>query len=142
MSLGTKTNIPICKFGPGGDYQWDYIPEHKNQCVGLLTPVTETVKYIIRSISYRLPVCAGSSVSNQEHNSFERRQSRECNTDKTRDTKNILSLSAEQTIFTDDAGTGRPAPKEPRNRVRALRRTPRKRFSVCLSGQSPLFETH
>lgn len=141
MSLDTKLNMPLCKFGPGGDFRWDYTPQIDNNRQGVFAPVAEAVKFVIKSISYRLPVCSGENEIVQEQHSFER-QNREFNTGKIRDTENIPSLSEQQAIFSDNARVVRAASKEPRHRVRALRRTPRKRFTVCLSGQSPLFETH
>lgn len=138
MSLNKKTEVPLCKFGPGGDYVFNYTPDDSNSRFEF--SFFEAVKVIAESISMRLPLVA-------EHKKMQTKSIERHNRDKyyacqDGNTESFSSVSAKQTVFTDNKRACGSIWKEPSNRIRTLRRPPKKRFSVCFTRENPLFEAH
>jgi len=159
-------NVPVCRFGPGGDYVNDW-PVKKNQPpVPESNPLGKVLALIAdvmgTAISGELMIQAQDKpyvgtggkvkqiqVDTQKPNNSKLTKEKSDPTDEpdhtnytttTAGAKDSCPVTKEPMLFTDDCRGSRGAKRKPHHRIRAYRRTGRKRPARKIQGQASLFE--
>jgi len=160
-------NVPVCRFGPGGDYVKDW-PLKENQTpnyhtnplgkvLALIADVVGTTVSGELMIQEQGPACIGADGKatkaqadiQKPNNNYMLREKQSGATDKsdhpsytpsTASTKDSSRIAAEPMLFADDSGSGRSAGSKPHHRIRAYRRASRKSTARRIEGQGTLFE--
>ena len=122
---------PICTFGPGGDYKKDYTPEPETEKDGL---IMKAISCVADSLITR--VAESDKETAGEDKKTEKKLT---DTKKDRDTAVHKTVSRTKSIPADNQGVGRTPSKKRNNRVRALRKPSRRRFSVVNQPEGTLF---
>jgi len=158
---------PVCRFGPGGEYVKDW-PAKKNQLpvpgsnqlnkvLALIADVMGTTVSGELMIQSQGPACVGAHgkaaplQANTESpaDNYMQRGKQSGATDKpdhtnytpsTAGAKDSSRIAAEPMLFSDDSGSGRGAGRKPHYRIRAYRRSSRKRPAHKIEAQATLFE--
>lgn len=155
------TEVPLCKFGPGGDYTSELHTttlqplnpqdEQTSPLGKVLTVIAEIIgatvqPEVLTEIACALPTDQLIAKSHSQ----EKTQDVQSATKPTSGShpKAITGasenwkLSTEPMLFSNDWGTGSDAQRKSNHRVRAHRRPSRKKITGGLHGQGSLFEAH
>jgi len=143
-------NVPVCRFGPGGEYVKDWpakkspLPEPESNPLGkvlaLIADVMGTTvggELMIQAgieepaENYLIPEKQSGAANRGENPSY---------APSTAGAKDSSRISAEAMLFADDSRSSRRAGRKPHHRIRAYRRTSRKRTARRIEGQGTLFE--
>jgi len=149
----TKQDIPLCKFGPGGDYvnSWSApespMPQERHSPLGkVLNLIAEILgaavqPEILTEIACALP----TEPLNLQTASREKTENEPAYSHHTPPASYAAAgktSCTEAMLFGDDWGTGCGPAHQPDHRVRARRRTSRKRPSGTFNRQGTLFDTY
>lgn len=150
-------NTPLCRFGPGGDFTFDWLTQSLNPD----QPADNRLDKILASLSEIIAAMLGAGpdarpAENQKyqqspkHIIFPIGQSKYADKtikpDKTphpataSTVKNGSSLPDQQMLFPDDGGDSRRASNKPKYRIRTYRRAAKKKALVGIFGQGSLFD--
>ena len=160
-------NVPVCRFGPGGDYVKNW-PGAKSQSpiqganplgkvLALIADVMGTTvsgELMIQSQKRLYISAAGIPKKTQadiegptDNHLLREKQSgaanqadHTSNAPSTAGTKDSSRIAKEPMLFADDSGSSGRAGRKPHHRIRAYRRASRKRTARRLEGQGTLFE--
>lgn len=154
--MSSKNDMPLCCFGPGGDFKKEYVPEEEATAHNDASTLRGLFETFSAALAEKLmwPVCVHidgkssfASNSKSKHQSLNHKfdiggYQGESYTNKTRNPANVQGISREKTLFPDDEGISKTAGKKSNNRVRTLQRSSPKRISIGIQGQGTLFETY
>lgn len=148
-------DIPLCKFGPGGDYVNTFNastspkPAEKESPLGqVLTAIAEIIgatvhPEILTEIACALPAAyEPQKPVSETHDHQEKPEDGVRKANHTQTTQNTLpsgKLSKEPMLFGDDWGTGSKLKYQPNHRVRTHRRASRKKAAGPVHRQGTLF---
>ncbi len=131
MNLEKRNNIPLCKFGPGGEYQNDW---------SMSQPVTNRSSSAIGKL---LDIIAEMTGLTEEPQPLTKKQvineAKQNNAKATSNSTISGRLSSQPTLFSDDIGIGSPSKARANNRVRTHRRVTKKRAANSCRWESTLF---
>ena len=160
-------NLPVCRFGPGGDYVKNWpgakaqLPIHEPNSLGkvlaLIADVMGTTVSGELMIQAQKPLyISASGIPKKSQADIEgptdnhllrEKQSgatgKPNNTNYTASTagaKDSSRIATEPMLFADDSGSSGRAGRKPHHRIRAYRRAGRKRPARKIEGQGTLFE--
>lgn len=154
----SKNDIPLCKFGPGGDYvnEWKALPStqssNKESPLGqVLNAIAEIIgatvqPELLTEIACALPPEPKKGVP--EKNNLICQENKEDGYHQPDHSKTIPSpvpggkLSKEPLLFSNDWGVGGGLKYKSNHRVRTHRKASRKKAAGPFNGQGTLFETH
>ena len=148
---------PVCRFGPGGDFisvwpgEYNASSQPSSSGLGkLLTLLGEMITAVLGSelnspsgVATSVHCLAGQIPAEEEKLKHAVRDSRTDEASYSAPTPVIESsgrFQGEPMLFGDDWGTGIGAGRKPKHRIRAYRRTSKKRHAFSLPGQGSLFE--
>lgn len=162
-------NVPVCRFGPGGDYVKDW-PAKKNQLpvpesnslgkvLALIADVMGTTVSSELMIQSQGPLYIGADGQAKkpdadiekptDNHLLREKQSGAANkfdhtsyAASTAGSKDSSRISAEPMLFADDSRSSRGAVHKPHHRIRAHRRSPKKRSANRNTKQATLFEVN
>ena len=159
MKLVTKKNnenAPLCKFGPGGDYVSVWQPEppesyEKSNCLKKVFTSTIEVAAILLGYKRTNPYIPFKNTSGSAETLFfhkeEMKNASESNRVHHKPHPATISvaqddsrISAEPMLFPDIGRNGIRIKHQPKHRIRAYKRTSKKRLTVRLTEQGSLFE--
>lgn len=151
---------PICKFGPGGDYVRTWPPKAAGKADGVgaaenpLRKVLERLADIIganvniASISgigvdgpQEIAACQIVNEEREEDHVATGNESGTGNAETIGDAQAHPAVRAEPLLFADDSRAGSGGRRKSNYRIRAHRKTARKRAAQKIDGQGTLFET-
>ena len=151
-------NVPVCRFGPGGEYVKDW-PAKKGQLpVPESNPLGKVLALIAdvigTTVSGELMIQAGAVSETKadieepaDNYLIPEKQSGAANRGEntnyaasTAGPKDSSRISAEPMLFADDSRSSGRAVHKPHHRIRAYRRAPRKRPARKIDTQATLFE--
>jgi hypothetical protein len=151
-----NNDIPLCKFGPGGDYVNAFNasvpakpPEKESPLGQALTAIAEIIgatiqPEILTEIACALPAAYEPQKPVSETQDYQEKPEdgvRKADYAKTvRNTPPSGKLSKEPMLFGDDWGTGSKLKYQSNHRVRTHRRASRKKAAGPIHGQGTLFE--
>jgi len=151
-----QDNQPICKFGPGGDFTYVWPPESidvpstcQNSLSKVLNSVAEIVTTMLGADPGAVPLLNLKSQNNTKRIFFPKeklkyavKNDKSNNSTSTTITKSDCKLPEQSLLFADDKRTCiRNKPKQ-KHRIRAHRKTSRKKPPVNTVQQGSLFETN
>jgi len=155
-SYEQKNNEPICRFGPGGEYSYnwpDMYAGSNKRSPNSLAKLLETIGEIINTVmgndlyitstvaSIKCPqtnevVCRKEKIEYAVKNS---NSDQPAYTQTTTVIKSNSPIPIQQLLFTDDYGTGEPDEYKQKHHIRTHKRAAKKRAGVTMHGQSSLF---
>jgi hypothetical protein len=153
ISGKTKNDQPLCKFGPGGDFTYDWQPKisqsptPSNRLVKFFASVVEVAAILIglkrinpyaHSRKSELTVYHKERVKNASDSS---NANNPVNTPAAAATENGSLFSGNQMLFPDHSGNGIRIRHKPKHRIRTYHRTAKKRSALRPAQQSSLFES-
>ena len=142
-------NSPVCRFGPGGEFSYDW-PMEKSSCPDPLGKVLQAIAKIIGTVTDELLTSrneyenalalpdAGQIINMEDKIGSDMSDKSDAATDA--DAKADRKLAKEPMLFDNDTGIGNIAGNKQTNRVRARRGIKRKRPSFGTVRQGSLFE--
>ena len=169
MTEFDEFDMPVCRFGPGGDYVNDWPgaktqspnqgPNPLSKVLAMIADVMGTTVSGELMIQEQTPLyisAAGTPKKSQadiegptDNHLLREKQSgaankpdHTSNAPSTAGTKSDSPTAAESMLFADDSRSSRAAKHKPHHRIRAYRRTPRKRTPRPVEGQGTLFEVN
>ena len=147
---------PLCKFGPGGDYEITWQPEQaeffemSNRALRLLSAALEVLIVLLGVRRAGDHVSWGNTTCGSEVIDFDREKARNAaKNGRRRDTAYAPAVaiaddggavSGEQMLFPYLGGDGVGAGHKPKHGIRAYRRAAKKRSAVRFGKQGSLFE--
>ncbi len=152
---------PICKFGPGGDYVrvWPGKAGGKGDAVGAVeNPLRKVLERLADIIGANINIASVSGVGvdgpreigaceivnekeeREENHVAADNESGTGNAETIRDTQAHPAVRAEPLLFADDSRVGAGGRRKSNYRIRAHRKTARKRAAQKIDGQGTLFE--
>ena len=150
---------PICKFGPGGDYVrvWPGKAGGKGDAVGAVeNPLRKVLERLADIIGATVNIASVSGVgvegpqeigaceivneTKEENHVAADNESGTGNAETIRDTQAHPAVRAEPLLFADDSRVGAGVRRKSNYRIRAHRKTARKRAAQKIDGQGTLFE--
>ena len=150
---------PICKFGPGGDYvrTWPGNAAGKADAVGAVeNPLRKVLERLADIIGANINIASISSVrvegpreiggceivneEREEDHVAADNKSGTGNAETIRDTQAHPAVRAEPLLFADDSRVGAGGRRKSNHRIRAHRKTAKKRTAQKIDGQGTLFE--
>ncbi len=151
---------PICKFGPGGDYvrQWPGKAAGKGEPVGAVeNPLRKVLDRLADIIGTTVNIASLSGIDvegpqeigaceivneeeREENHVAADNESGTGNAETIRDTQAHPAVRAEPLLFADDSRVGAGGRRKSNHRIRAHRRTAKKRAAQKIDGQGTLFE--
>jgi hypothetical protein len=156
MSQTTMQIEPLCKFGPGGDFEEAWRPEPPEVCemssrfIRLLSAVFEVFAVVLGFRRSNAHVIFGNTARDRGLIDFDMEKARNAaESSRLRNTayapaatvaQDGGAVSGEQMLFPDLGGDGVRAGHKPKHGVRAYRRTSKKRSAVRFGKQGSLFE--
>ena len=149
--FSNEKNIPLCRFGPGGDFVSDWPMEPLSQEQIGIGPIGKTLSKLAEIIGAVIaPELIGQiKEANilQVNNLKENIESAHCTSgdnhaETTSNAKANQTVSAEPILFGDDTGISSPVRRKPNNRVRTRRSVKRKSVAASRPWQGTLFETY
>ncbi len=151
---------PICKFGPGGDYVRTWSPKTagKADAVGAVeNPFRKVLERLADIIGATVNIASLSGIgvegpqeigaceivneTKEENHVAADNESGTGNAETIRDTQAHPAVRAEPLLFADDSRVGAGVRRKSNHRIRAHRKTARKRAAQKIDGQGTLFET-
>jgi len=150
---------PVCKFGPGGDFVsvWpkeptSFLKPAPNRLTKLLNSIAEIINATLGS-EFDSVIEVPTDMAPETKRIFYQEEKlkyavKDGKADKpaypaaTTAIKNNLRLSKEPMLFADDCRVGSRTGCKPKHRIRAYRRTAKKRPALSLPGQGSLFEAN
>jgi len=146
-------NVPVCRFGPGGDYVNDWpvkktrppVPESNplGKVLALIADVIGTAisgELMIQSKAPTEPRRMDNNIQRDKNSDPTDEPDHTNYTASTAGAKDGSPVAAEPMLFADDSRGRRGAKRKPHHRIRAYRRTSRKRPARKIQGQATLFE--
>jgi len=163
---GNGSDGPVCRFGPGGDYVYDWpaksaqpFARQPNPLGKVLAAIADLMGTTVSGelmIQTQMPVyIAADSTAKQDNADIEGptnhliNQKESSAGDKSNRTNYAAStadpaagseVQREPMLFGDDCGISRGPKRKPHHRIRAHRRAAKKRAGYSLKGQGTLFE--
>ncbi len=153
INLGME--VPICKFGPGGDFvrEWPARKKVSKSMKNQLGEVLVTIAEILgATISPELLAAAdghcdisinklfkGTSFT-EKTSDADNGSKRNDQSSSTGSVNSNINVQGEALLFSDDRRARRKVKRKPNYRIRTHRRSSKKRVSVQLEGQGTLFE--
>jgi hypothetical protein len=145
-------DIPVCRFGPGGDFVADWPPREKlsaNPIGKILETIAKIIGTVItpqllqRSNANRISIALTDieQVENME-DKIDFNQSDESDTKTVTSAQADRKLPQEPMLFDNNTGAGGIAGHKQNNSIRAHRRPKRKRTSFSTVRQGSLFEPY
>ena len=128
-------NVPVCRFGPGGDYVKDWpakksqLPEPESNPLGKVLALI--VDVMGTTVSGELMIQSQGPTDEPDHTNY---------TASTAGAEDSSRISAEPMLFADDSRSSRGVRHKPHYRIRAYRRSSRKRTARKIDTQATLFE--
>jgi len=144
MEKYTKNTEPLCRFGPGGDFTYDWRLEQKEISApsNILSKTLNSLNEIINSFSaLNLDKNTFFETISDIKGTFAHAQT-STHSLSTELVENNSSFSDQPLLFTDDGGISTGAWNKPKYRIRTHCRTAKKRTARNLTGQSSLFENN
>ena len=154
-----RRNIPLCKFGPGGQFvsSWPREPvesyDNQPDVLGrVLATIAEMIGAVFSPESFADTVNS-ANITETIHSQFtsDKRKGFKSVTAKNQKAtvapaiavvKGGSGFSGQQMLFPDASAVSLPIRHKPKHRIRAYRRPSRKATVVSFAGQGSLFETH
>jgi len=146
---------PLCKFGPGGDFTRDFslpVNDAEQDSEITIAKVLSAITDIIgAAVSTETPAemqnrtqaeTPSYKIAVMEKLKVEPKKSKPGNTPATRGSKRCRRVRGQAMLFSDDSRDSRRAKRKPNNRIRAHRRTSRKKIAHQFKGQGTLFENY
>ncbi len=132
MELEERNKIPLCKFGPGGQYQNDW---------SMSQPITGRSTSAIGKLLDIIAEMAGLTEEPQPLTTKQviNETTQQANAKTAPNSASTGRLSSQPTLFSDDIGIGSHSKARANNRLRTPRRTAKKRNVNRLQWQSTLF---
>ena len=167
MTEFDEFDVPVCRFGPGGDYINDWPgakmqspsqePNPLGKVLAMIADVMGTTVSGELMIQERKPLYISvdgipkkirADIEGPTDNHFLREKQsgaankpdHTSNAPSTAGPKSDSQPATESMLFADDSRSSRAAKHKPHHRIRAYRRTPRKRIARKVEGQATLFE--
>jgi len=163
---GNGPDVPVCRFGPGGDYVYDWPaksaqpparqPNPLNKVLAAIADLMGTTISPELMIQTQMPVyiAADSTVKqddadierptnhliNQKESSAGNKPNRTNYAASTAGPSAGSKVRSQPMLFSDDSGISRGPKRKPHHRIRAHRRAAKKRAGYSLKGQGTLFE--
>ena len=152
--FNNESNEPLCKFGPGGDFvtNWpegnykrrERIDNPLGRVLGAIADIIgATVKpELISELTHKPDIkrLINANTESEDKASAAPKTSQPNHAETISGTKADSTIRGEPMLFADDRGTGRRVRRKPNHRIRAHRRTAKKRSSDKSSGQGTLFD--
>ena len=152
----SSSGIPICRFGPGGDYvrNWpagtsdEPASSQGNPLGRILATLADMIGATLdpELLTEINPLAEAENIHNnpvEENISYAVEKSATAsNAPPTPGSKSNSSVRGQSMLFSDDGRVSRPVRRKPHNRIRAHRRTSKKRSAHEIPGQGTLFEAH
>lgn len=143
---GINNNSAICRFGPGGEYLYNWPPsdyQYKLPVQDKLTRVLMTISGIIGDFVKYSPdtvdqLEATETVSGNLKNGKSTLLA--TNAAPAADIKSYQHFSKQQMLFSDDCGVGESNINKPKHNIRAHRKVTRKGPALHIAGQNTLFD--
>jgi hypothetical protein len=146
-------DIPVCRFGPGGDFFSDWparVKKDYSQPIGsILAAISKIIDAAITSQLLQDPILEkinlavnGGEFSANMEDKFDVNKSDESDAQTIAGLEADRKLSQEPMLFDNASGNGKPLGHKQNNGVRAHRRPKRKRITFSASRQGSLFEPH
>ena len=144
-------NAPLCRFGPGGDFVFDWPVEPLRQKQTEINSIGKTLSRIAEIIGVVIaPELIGQMESanvllgNHLKEDIEsvKYKNHGNHAETTANVRTNQTVSKEPTLFSNDTGVSRSIGSKPNNRVRTRRSTKRKRIVASCPWQGTLFETY
>jgi len=151
-----QNNEPVCRFGPGGEYGlvWPFEDAEAEKYQNSLMKVLLTLRDILygtlsagvnpnRLISHSTFSANSIKLIHKGINKYAPDDiEEESHSPATADIENRCEVPEQQMLFTDDSRISIGTFDKQKHRIRAHRRTARKRTSYILSGQGSLFDSN
>lgn len=158
----TNMDVPLCKFGPGGDFTCQYDSEKPalppadgvSPLGKVLNLIAEVIGAAVQPEIFTEIACAlppvdvpnnADSISLSEETLLNEQTAPAPFADQPQTTPSLKTnrpLAGQPLLFSNDWRTGTGAQHKPGHRVRAHRRAPRKKPAPAIYRQGSLFETH
>ena len=147
-----ENDIPVCRFGPGGDFVADWPPREKFP-TDPISKILETIAKIIGTVitpellqrsnadKINFALIDAEQILNTE-DKIDFNQSDESDTKTVTSAQADRKLPQEPMLFDNDTGTGSIAGHKQNHGIRAHRRPKRKRTSFGTIRQGSLFEPY
>jgi hypothetical protein len=149
-----KKNEPLCRFGPGGDFVWSWVPEQQPLEHSRSGSIVELFRCIIETISALLSLELVNEETGRNRRESLILHSKETISDECRDSRSSMLTDTEKNpaaqintkfpgepmLFPDFRGTGIKTWHKSKHSIRTHRRTAKKKTAVSLSGQGTLFD--
>jgi hypothetical protein len=156
MTEFDEFDVPVCRFGPGGDYVSDWPgaktqlparePNPLGKVLAMIADVMGTTVSGELMIQDPAPLYIEGPTENhllsQKQSGAPNKPDHTSNAPSTAGSKGDSPPAAEPMLFADDSRSSRDAKHKPHHRIRAYRRTPRKRTPRPIEGQGTLFEVN
>ncbi len=147
---------PLCKFGPGGEYVYNWPGENdalatagKNPLGRILSALAQIIGATINcELLSEFQSAADAEIKNAVKGKLPKEKTESANkkppkpnySTTIRGAKANKTFPAQPMLFADNGRTGRRVRNKPANRLRAHRRTSRKKAACKIKGQGTLFE--
>jgi len=137
---------PLCRFGPGGEYLYDWHAsdyEYKIPVQDKLTRVLMTISDMIGDFVNQGPISVNRSQARETmpgELKYEKSGLFAADTSSASSIKSHQHVSEQQMLFSDDCGVVKANVHKPKHNIRAHRKPAKKRSSLCIAGQGTFFD--
>ena len=156
MTEFDEFDVPVCRFGPGGDYINDWPgaetqspnqePNPLGKVLAMIADVMGTTVSGELMIQDPAPLYIEGPTENhllrEKQSGAANKPDHTSNAPSTAGSKSDSRPAKESMLFADDSRSCSGAKHKPHHRIRAYRRTPRKRTPRRVEGQGTLFEVN
>jgi hypothetical protein len=156
-NLSNEQNEPVCRFGPGGDFVSFWPKQNSTSRNAVPNSLALLLERLAKIINTRLTpdfdASADSAKKTHQPQTLSlpekgklKYEVKHAKSEKPTDAettaviKSNCDLQDQQMLFPDDRRVSIPTGHKPKHRIRAYRRTPKKKAPVQLPGQGSLFE--
>ena len=152
--FNNEINEPLCKFGPGGDFNQHWPPDNSkirpladNPIGRVLMTIADiigaTIKpELINQLTQKPDIkrLINANTEREDKASAAPKTSRTNHAETTGGTEADSAVRGEPMLFADDCGTGRRVRRKPNHRIRAYHRAAKKAAADKFDGQGTLFD--
>lgn len=137
---------PLCRFGPGGEYLYDWPPsnyQYKLPVQDKLTRVLMTISDMISDFVKYPPDVVNRSETTETVSGelkYEKAALFATNTSSAANIKSHQHISEQQMLFSDNCRARKSNINKPKHNIRTHRKVAKKRSALHIAGQSTFFD--
>ena len=139
---------PLCRFGPGGEYTYDWPPsdyKYKMPVQDKLTQVLMTISDMVTDFVKYQPDAVNPQQKTQIDSGnlkYEKSYTTPADPSSTANIKSHKNLPKQQMLFSDDCRTGKSNINKQKHNIRAHRKPANKRPALNIAGQGTFFDNN